>query len=282
MDNESLINNLRDYFFQKPSVEMAFIFGSRITGRTTIESDFDIAVYFKPKSGRLDCEEEIFFKEENEIWNDIEKILKCRTDFVVLNRVPAILAFSIIKNGKPIIIKNRFRYLDFFLRISSMAIDFREFVQDFRAIKARSSSLSLEDKDRLIKLTDFLETELADYDKYKDLDFKTYEGDREKRRSIERWIENIVNASIDIAKILLASEKKQLPDTYVDILKLLVTLPNFNEERADKIAFFVKLRNIIGHEYLDLRFSQIQEFIKESKIIYAYLIDYTDNFLKNN
>lgn len=270
---------LKKYFLHKPSVEMAFIFGSRIKGKETIESDLDVAVYFRPKSGNLDCEEEVFFEEENEIWNDVEKIAKCKVDLVVLNRAPGILASSIIKNGEPIIIKNRLRYLDFMLRISSAAIDFREFIKDFRAIKARSSSLSLEDKDRLIKLTDFLETELSDCDKYKDLDFKTYETNGEKRRSVERWIENIINASIDVAKVILASQKKQLPDTYIDTLKMLITLPNFDEKIAEKMAFFVKLRNIIAHEYLDLRFRQIQEFIKDSKNLYPYLVNYVDGFL---
>jgi len=271
---------LKKYFFSQPLVEMAFVFGSQVKGKTTPESDFDIAVYFKPKTGKLDWEDEVFFEEESEIWNDLEKIIKGKVDFVVLNRAPALLAFSIIKNGRPIVIKNRFRYLDFMLRISSAAIDFREFVQDFRAIKSRSSSLNLEDKDRLIKLIDFLETELADYNKYKNLDFKIYESNKEKRRSVERWVENIINASIDIAKVILASQKRPLPDTYIDVLKMLVILPNFNQEMAEKMASFVKLRNIIAHEYLDLRFAQIQDFLKESKNIYTYLINYTDEFLK--
>jgi uncharacterized protein YutE (UPF0331/DUF86 family)/predicted nucleotidyltransferase len=281
-DNTNLIADLKEYFLRRPSVEMAFVFGSRVKGKMTIESDLDIAVYLKPKTGKLDCEDEVFFEEENEIWNDIEKISKCNIDFIVLNRAPSLLAWSILKNGKPIIIKNRFRYLDFLLRTTSNAIDFRNFISDFRAIKMRSQSLNLEDKDRLIKLTDFLETELSDYDKYKNFDFKTYESDREKRRSLERWIENIINASIDIAKVILASQKKQFPETYIDILKTLASLSSFEESIANKMASFVKLRNIIAHEYLDLRFTQIQEFLKEAKKIYAYLINYADVFIKDN
>ena len=280
IDIENLTNQLKKYLNSKQSVEMAFVFGSQVSGTKNIESDLDIAVYFKPKTEKLDYEEEIFFDEENEIWNELEKISKCKVDFVVLNRAPSLLAFSIIKNGKPITIKNRFRYWDFFLKISSEAFDFREFVDDFLAIKSRSQSLSREDKDRIIKLKEFLKTEINDYDDYKDIDFNVYKDDRKKRRSIERWVENIINCSIDIAKILLASNKKQLPDTYVDTLRLLSILPAFDEEKAKKMASFVKLRNIIAHEYLDLRFSQIQDFLKQSRVIYTYLSDYVDNFLK--
>jgi uncharacterized protein YutE (UPF0331/DUF86 family)/predicted nucleotidyltransferase len=261
---------------------MAFIFGSQSKGQTTIESDFDIAVYFKPKSGILEYEEDVFYEEENEIWNDVEKITKCKVDLIALNSAASTLAFPIIKNGIPIVIKNRLRYLDFMLKVSSTAIDFREFMRDFRLIKARSRSLVPEDKDRLIKLVDFLESELNDYEKYENLNFITYENDREKRRSCERWTENIINASIDIAKVLLASEKKQLPDTYADTLRLLATLRNFNEDTAEKLASFVRLRNIMAHEYLDLRFSRLQDFIKEAKNICSDLVNFTDNFLKKN
>jgi len=137
-------------------------------------------------------------------------------------------------------------------------------------------------KDRLIKLVSFLEKELEDFEEYEKLDFKTYEADRKKRRSIERWVENIANVSIDIAKILLASKKQQLPDTYVDTVNLLAVLDNFDEEKSKKMASFVKLRNLMTHEYLDLRFNQIQEFVKEAKNLYGFLVEYTDNFLKNN
>ncbi|MFH1956715.1 MAG: HepT-like ribonuclease domain-containing protein [Patescibacteria group bacterium] len=275
------INALQDYFSKREDVLMAFVFGSQAKKSARAGSDWDIAVYFKPESGRLECEEEVFYKQEAVVWNDLESILKCPVDLIILNRAPATLAFPIINKGEPIIIKNKSVYLKFLLAISSLAIDFRQFMRDFRTIKARSRSLNIEDKDNLIKLLDFIETELNDFDKYKNLDFATYTNNREKKRSVERWVENIVNASIDIAKILLASEKKQLPDTYGDILKLLVSMPNFSEEISNKLAFFVGLRNLMAHEYLDLRFSQIQEFIKEVKI-YRYLIEYTDNFLKKN
>ncbi|MBU2109999.1 DUF86 domain-containing protein [Patescibacteria group bacterium] len=280
-DLSKIIQDLREYIEKREDILMAFVFGSQVKGTTTLESDFDIAVYFKPKTGVLEYEDDIFYEGETEIWNDLEKMVERRVDFVVLNRVPAILSFPIINKGIAIIIKDRSIYLKFLLIVSSLAEDFRRFIRDFKEIKARSASLTPEDEDRLIKLTDFLERELNDYEKYENIDFKIYEDNREKRRSMERWVENIINVSIDIAKILLASEKKQIPDTYVDTVNLLAILNNFNEEISQKMASFVKLRNLMAHEYLDLRFSQIQEFIKEVKI-YRYLTEYTDNFLKKN
>jgi len=140
------LKSLKEYFENRPDVEMAFIFGSRAKGQETSESDADVAVYFKPASGYLEFEKSVEYKDENKIWGDVEKILGISTDLVVLNRAPATIADSIIREGEPIIIKNQKIYLDFLLRATSDATDFREFVKDFWEIKQRSRSLSPQDK----------------------------------------------------------------------------------------------------------------------------------------
>ncbi len=60
-----------------------------------------------------------------------------------------------------------------------------------------------EDRARLIRYVDFIESELSDFSKFSKIDWKTYNEDRDIRRNLERWIENIVNCSIDIAKVII-------------------------------------------------------------------------------
>lgn len=278
-DISGKIEKLKDFFMKKPQVLMAFAFGSYIKGTEMAESDFDIAVYFKPEGKNIEWEEEKIYEKEDEIWSEVERIIGLRTDFVVLNRAPSTLAFSIVQEGQPIIIKDEAYYLRFFLLISSAAEYFREFIKDFWIIKQRSTSLNEIDKGRLIKITDFLETETADYQKFSGLDQKTYELDSSIRRNVERWAENIVNSSIDLAKILLASEKKRIPQTYREILQELSLISGFKQETAERLAQFSKLRNILAHEYLDIRFNQIKIFIQESEPVYKELIDFAKNFL---
>jgi len=62
---------------------------------------------------------------------------------------------------------------------------------------------------RLTRLLDFLENELKDYKKFESLLWEDYNKDRSKRRDVERWIENIVNSSIDITKIILSRREKK-------------------------------------------------------------------------
>ncbi|MEW6687330.1 MAG: HepT-like ribonuclease domain-containing protein [Candidatus Edwardsbacteria bacterium] len=137
-----------------------------------------------------------------------------------------------------------------------------------------------EDKERLIKYLDFLESELEDYQVFATLDWNTYRESKEKRRNVERWIENIVNSSIDVAKILLASKEASIPETYKDILFYLGTIEGFDEDFGKAIAKWAKLRNIIVHEYLDIRWNNIKEFIKESEPIYRQLIQKVGNILQ--
>lgn len=135
---------------------------------------------------------------------------------------------------------------------------------------------------RLIKHLTFLENELKDYEIFETLSWKEYNDDRGKRRNVERWIENIINSSIDIAKLILTSESHPLPDTYKDIVRNLSLVADFSEEGMKKLSRCVSLRNIISHEYLDIRWASIQKFISESKLFYEDFSKKVENYLKKN
>lgn len=273
------IGLLNDYFAKRPDVAMAFVFGSRAKGLSTAESDLDIAVYFWPKSGELEWEGTDYYAGEDKIWLEAEKIAGMRVDLVVLNRAPATIAFAAIQSGRPLAIKDHSLYLRFLLAVSSAAEYFLDFTRDFWAIKQRSASLNEIDKERLIRIVDFLEMELADYSKFAGITQRVYESDAAARRNLERWAENIVNSSIDAAKIILASERKRIPQTYREILQELPLVRNFNAETAEKLAQFAKLRNILAHEYLDIRFGQLKKFVAESAPLYQELAGFVKSFL---
>ena len=133
---EGIISALRDYFKKREDVLMAFLFGSWIEDRESGESDIDIAVYLKPKRNILEWQSDNYYESEHQIWREIEKIVKKEVDLIVLNRASPTIADSALK-GIPIIIKDRKFYMDFLLRITSEAIDFREWVEAFWMEKER-------------------------------------------------------------------------------------------------------------------------------------------------
>lgn len=276
---QNKLEKLKEYFSKKTDISMAFIFGSYAKGQQISESDFDVAVYFYPEGRQIEWEETKNYCDEDKIWGDVERIIGIKTDFVVLNRASSILASSIIREGIPLIIKDRSLYLRFLLIISSAAEYFKEFVHEFWKIKQRSLSISEDDKIRLIRILDFLETEIRDYYGFSNITQQVYESDNALRRNVERWVENIVTSSIDIAKIVLASEKKRIPQTYREILWEMSLFSDFPQEIAENLAKFAKLRNILAHEYLDIRFRQIRQFIDESENSYRKLVDFVKKFI---
>ena len=115
---EGKIDSLKDYFAGRPEVSMAFIFGSYVNDRQTSESDVDIAVYFKPKTAALEWEEAGEWGSEDEIWSDVERIVGIKIDLVVLNRAPAGLTYSVLQNGRVLVVKDESLRLRLFLAVS--------------------------------------------------------------------------------------------------------------------------------------------------------------------
>jgi uncharacterized protein len=131
MELGELAERLNDYFGKRDEVVLAFLFGSWAKGQRGIDSDIDIAIYFQPEGHTLEWEETGFqYDSEDQIWLDIERIVGREVDLLILNRAAPTIADSALR-GIPIIIKNRTLYLDFLLRITSEAIDFRQWVEAY-------------------------------------------------------------------------------------------------------------------------------------------------------
>lgn len=96
---------------------------------------------------------------------------------------------------------------------------------------------------RLIKHTTFLESELQDFPLFRSLLWEDYQKERSKRRDVERWIENIINSSIDISKIILVAEKIPAPDTYKELMVSISLVPGFDKKRMGAISEWVRFRN---------------------------------------
>ncbi len=146
----------------------------------------------------------------------------------------------------------------------------------------RELNMEREDKLRLINHITFLENELEDFENFKPLSWEAYNKNRDARRNVERWIENIINSTVDIAKIILIAEGLTRPETYKEMVNSLALVSIFDKENITRIAEWVKLRNIIVHEYLDVRWAAIKRFIQETELLYAVFVEKVKEYLKIN
>jgi uncharacterized protein YutE (UPF0331/DUF86 family)/predicted nucleotidyltransferase len=259
---------LKRYLEKEPSVVLAFLFGSFATGREMKESDVDIAIYLKEKEKRA------------RIYRELCHILEREVDLIDLEEAPASLVSHIFKTGIPLAIKDERLYWELYLKMSNEAEDFLEFVEDFWKIYKAAKSLSIEAKERLRIRFQFLDRELKFLEDFSKLSFQEYTEDETKRRNIERWTECIINALIDIAKIVLASEKKTIPRSYGDALFDFAILIGLNKEKAEEFSEFADLRNILVHEYLEVLYEKIQNFIKKFPAFYQKISVFLEDYLK--
>lgn len=279
-NSSDIISTLISFFENQNEVAFAFLFGSVSKQTHQAGSDIDVAVYFYPQKGELEIEEELYYKSEDRLWGQLVDISGMETDLVVMNRAPARLVYTILSEGTALNIADRSLYLRVLLSTGRVFEEYGEFIESFAEVKARSGSLSETDKERLIRTIDFLETELGDVVQFRNLSYPMYAGDSGKRRNVERWIENLVNASIDAAKVIIASEKQPIPQTYRESLKRLETIEVFSAAMVECLSGNTRLRNILAHEYIDIRFRHVERFINTAEQCYSEFIDAVKEFIR--
>lgn len=124
-------------------------------------------------------------------------------------------------------------------------------------------ALEQADRERLARIADFLQIELDDVrTKFSQLNFKSYSQDRDLRRNVERCVENIINASLDAAKVLLVCREMAIPDTYREYFLSLHAADLLDKDTADILAEGVRLRNVLAHRYLDIRWKRVESFLR--------------------
>lgn len=274
------LQKLKDYFALREDITMAFIFGSQAKNSAIAESDTDIAVYFKPESRYLEWEEAREYPATNDVWGAVGKIAKTEnTDLVVLNKAPSSLAKEILETGIPLLIRDRQLYWRFLFLVSDAAEDFIHIAQDWWQIRARSQSLSENDRLQLLRLLDFIKTEMADLSRFQKVDQRTYQNDRDTQRNLERWVERLAIALIDIAKVILSSEKKKaIQQSYKDMVTAFGWTMGVAEPTIKIMGDFAELRNLLAHEYLDLRYAKIRPFLDHAESVYTSVIAYAKQY----
>ena len=140
--------------------------------------------------------------------------------------------------------------------------------------------MSQGDKIKLVPLIDYLEKELQFLPKYnEEIEWKVYQSVREKRLEVERWVECIINATLDISKMILTLSKEDIPETSREILYKIATLI-YEEETAETFSKLAKIRNTLAHRYLDIRWNDIKWFLQTAQNIYPPFLEYAKKELE--
>jgi len=119
---------------------------------------------------------------------------------------------------------------------------------------------------------EFIRSELGDLSEYRDLDWLAYQRDRKARRNVERIAENVANAAIDVAKILLAASEITVPGTYREVLEATLPAGLADEATSRELVRLAQLRNTLSHRYLDYKWDGVKWFLHSgSAAVLAWL-----------
>ena len=241
-----------------PHLIFGFLFGSAAAGRLRSDSDVDVALY-QASAGRLEIEAEREMEQEAAIQVALERAAQREVDLLNLNRASAAVCAAAVLTGRPVLMRDAAFSTRYFLAVTAAASDFLRTEREFRAIRARSRSLSALDRSRLQRILDFIDTELQDRGQFRGVTLQRYQADRNLRRNLDRWVEMLINAALDAGKIVIAAERRPVPGTYGQILAELESVEHFSD-LAGRLRPLAALRNVLAHEYLELRFGRVARF----------------------
>lgn len=243
-----------------PNLVFGVLFGSAAAGQLRSDSDVDVALY-QASSGQLEIEVDRELDREAEIQVALERATQRNVDLLTLNRAPATVCAAALLTGRPVLLRDGALYTRYLLAVTTVASDFLETESEFRAIRDRSRSLSAIDRSRLQRILDFMEMELQDRDQFRGVTLTSYQTDRNLRRNLDRWVEMLINAAIDVGKIVLGSDLRPVPYTYGQVLADLESTAHFSD-LAGRLKPLAALRNVLAHEYLELRFRRVASFVE--------------------
>ena len=119
-------------------------------------------------------------------------------------------------------------------------------------------------RQKLLRHLRSFESKLRDTDRFVLMTKADYLSDNDRRRSVERWAENVINSIIDVAKIVLTIERIPLGDSYREIVESVGFVKKFSGLDGKQIASWTRLQNVLAHEYLDVRWRSLEKFILDA------------------
>lgn len=120
---------------------------------------------------------------------------------------------------------------------------------------------------RVIESVQFVSQEMKDYESdYSNKTWMEYREDRKLQKLIDRTVENILTALIEIGGTILTEEGIEI-ENYAQILKKLGKCFGLSTEEQDNLAKLAHARNRLAHRYLNFRWQTIKMFDEQKTLI---------------
>jgi uncharacterized protein YutE (UPF0331/DUF86 family) len=128
-------------------------------------------------------------------------------------------------------------------------------------------------KGRINESIQFITKEMKEFNKeYAPKGWEEYQKDSKLQKLMDRTVENILTALIEICGTLIA-EKGIAVENYGEVLGEAGKLFRINQREREALVKLSLQRNRLAHRYLDLRWNAIKFYKDQQKLIEKLLIN---------
>lgn len=122
-------------------------------------------------------------------------------------------------------------------------------------------------KGRIVESIQFISEEMKEFiNEYTYKTWKDYQNDRKLQKIIDRTVENILTALVEVCGTILTEEGIAV-ENYGDALKKCGKFFNFSEKDQKKLAELAVQRNRLAHRYLNFRWQAIRMFNEQIELV---------------
>jgi len=135
------------------------------------------------------------------------------------------------------------------------------------------------DKTLILRKLAKLDEYLGQIREYSAVSLEEYEENWKVQRIIDRTLQIMIETCLDVAGHIISDEGFRVPETYVDMFKILIEHQILDISQSDPFAKMAKFRNIVVHKYekidpaivVGILRNNLEDFETFKKAIVAYL-----------
>jgi uncharacterized protein YutE (UPF0331/DUF86 family) len=117
-------------------------------------------------------------------------------------------------------------------------------------------------KGRILETIAFITKEMDEFESdYSIRTWQEYQSDIKLQKLIDRTIENILTAFIEVCGTIL-TEENILAESYADVMRKAGNFFGFGEEELEILAKLAIQRNRLAHRYLNFRWQVVKFYIE--------------------
>ncbi len=126
-------------------------------------------------------------------------------------------------------------------------------------------------KGRIMESLAYITKEMEEFESdYVSKTWQDYASDTKLQKLIDRTIENILTAFIEVSGTILTEEDISA-ESYTDVMRKIGNFFGFGEEETETLAKFAIQRNRLAHRYLNFRWQAVKFYIQNRGILQRLL-----------